>query len=30
MNTDINMTPQAGGDPMPTSVTNRIERQLLD
>lgn len=30
MKTDINMTPQAGGDPMPTSVTNTIERQLLD
>jgi hypothetical protein len=30
MNTDIDMTPQAGGLPMKTSVANHIERQLLD
>lgn len=30
MVTDINMTPQAGGDPMKTSVTNHIERELIE
>ncbi|HET6348556.1 MAG TPA: hypothetical protein VFH88_05670 [Candidatus Krumholzibacteria bacterium] len=29
MQTDINMTPQSGGDAMKTSVTNHIERELL-
>jgi len=30
MQTDINMTPQSGGDPMKTSVVNHIERQLVE
>jgi hypothetical protein len=30
MGTDINMTPQTGGDAMKTSVTNTIERELID
>jgi hypothetical protein len=30
METDIDMTPQSGGDPMKTSVTNHIERELLE
>jgi hypothetical protein len=30
METDINMTPQTGGDAMKTSVKNTIERELLE
>jgi len=30
MDTDINMTPQSGGDPMKTTVTNHIERELIE
>ncbi len=30
METDINMTPQTGGDAMKTSVTNHIERELIE
>jgi len=29
MATDINMTPQTGGDAMKTSVKNTIERELI-
>lgn len=30
MDTDIDMTPQSGGDSMKTSVSNHIERQLIE
>jgi len=30
MTTDINMTPQSGGDAMKTSVKNTIEREMIE